>query len=834
MDLSQYIGIFVDEARLHLQQCSDTLLALENAPEDSAYLNELFRSIHTIKGMAATLVEFDYFDEITRLSHEMETLLDGLRNHTFKLENYVLDLLFACVDGLDLLIGNIQDPENATEQDISYLFQHLEEYSSPPPKVAETLPPDPLWENDWQHAYSDAESEKILQAAKYGKNCFEIRVKLLPNCLMKSLRAQMILSILTQNSEIIKTLPERSELVLGHFDDSFIISLVTGSEGESLAEAVGAVAEVAAVRTLNLLGETVYTSQSPQKSEFEEVFTLPELNEFELNVLKVAKTQGYGAVLLGIRLFPNVVLKAARATLVFRTLEKYGDIIKSVPSVIELEEERFGNFFEVILLTQASPETLREAILSVGEVKDSLDVMTMSVNDEIVSALSPEGHATPMPLKVAAPPPVTALEPLPALVELPEFVEVPPKLPPPTVRFPGSRASPLVRVDAGKLEQLLHLVDELVMCRAELMYAAKNNQNQEMEHPLHALGTVATALHSLSIQLQMVSVEQVFNRFPRMIRDLSKSLGKEIDLVMEGRELEMDRTLIDELGNALMHMIRNAADHGLEPPDERVRKGKPARGLIELNATYEREVFRIDIRDDGRGIDTSKLRYKAVERGILSEQSALQMSEEQALRLVFAPGLSTQDTATDISGRGVGMDAVRTQIETLGGDIQIQSTRGNGTVYTILIPSQMTMLNALLISVGGQFYALSLEHIDKISELFASEILLKNNAEYCLYDGEQIPVIALSEHVYSRETAPSPLPLADPGQWLVIVKSHQQRLGLLVDEVIGQEELLLKPVNPQSMLPGRDLFLGATVLDNGQVALLLDLPLLLQRVQIPV
>ena len=828
MDLSQYIGIFVDEARLHLQQCSDSLLALENAPDDSAYLNELFRGIHTIKGMAATLVEFDYFDEIARLSHEMETLLDGLRNHAFKLDNHVLDLLFACVDGLDLLIGNIQDPENATSQDISYLFQHLEEFSSPQAKVAESVPVDPLWENDWQHAYSDSESEKILQAAKYGKNCFEIRIKLFPNCLMKALRAQMILGFLAENSEIIKTLPDRQDLALGNFEDSFIISLVTGSEGENLAEEVAAVAEVAAVRTLNLLGETVYTSQLPNKVETEEVFTLPELNEFELNVLRVAKTQGYGAVLLGIRLFPNVVLKAARATLVFRTLEKYGDIIKSVPPVIELEEERFGNFFEVILLTQASPETLREAILSVGEVKDSLDVMTMSVNDEIVSALSPDGSATPMPVQAPRSELAQVLEPLPELSELP------PKLPPPTLRFPGSRASPLVRVDAGKLEQLLHLVDELVMCRAELMYAAKANLSLELEHPLHALGTVATALHSLSIQLQMVSVEQVFNRFPRMIRDLSKSLGKEIDLVMEGRELEMDRTLIDELGNALMHMIRNAADHGLEPPEERLRRGKPSRGLIELNATYEREVFRIDIRDDGRGIDTTKLRYKAVERGIVSEQSALQMSEDQALRLVFAPGLSTQDTATDISGRGVGMDAVRTQIETLGGDIQIQSTRGQGTLYTILIPSQMTMLNALLISVGGQFYALSLEHIEKISELFASEILLKNNAEYCLYAGEHVPVISLSEHVYTRETVHTPLSINKPGQWLVVVKNHQQRLGLLVDEVVGQEELLLKPVNPQSMLPGRDLFLGATVLDNGQVALLLDLPLLLQRVQIPV
>jgi two-component system, chemotaxis family, sensor kinase CheA len=834
MDLSQYVGIFVDEARLHLQQCSDALLALENAPDDQTFLNELFRSIHTIKGMAATLVEFAYFEEITRLSHNMETLLDSLRNHTLKLDERILDLLFACVDGLDILIGNISDPEHAMNQDLSYLSNHLEEYSSPAfvQNTPQAPPLDPLWENDWQHAYSESESTKILQAAKYGKNCFELRIKLLPNAAMKGVRSQVILNQLAENCEIIKTIPEQDELAEGIFEDTFIVSLVTVSEGEELVLVVESLAEVSAVKTINLLGETVFTSQSQENIQIEKTdFALPELTEIELNVLKTAKELGYGAILIGIRLFSNVVLKAARATLVFRSLEKHGDIIKSIPSVIELEEERFGDFFQVILITQSDTETIRNSILSIGEVKDSLEVMTLAIDESKILHLASQDES------VAALPqthPFPAVPKLQTKAQNNDIEGLSAKIPPPMLRFPGSRASPLVRVDAGKLEQLLRLVDELVMCRAELMYVTQDSQNQEIEQSLHSLGTVSTALHSLSIQLQMVSVEQVFNRFPRMIRDLSKSLGKEIDLVMEGHELEMDRTLIDELGNALMHMIRNAADHGLEQPDERTLNNKPTRGLIELHAAYESEVFRIDVRDDGRGIDTSKLRYKAVERGIVSEQSALQMTEEQALRLVFAPGLSTQDTATDISGRGVGMDAVRTQIESLGGDIQIQSVRGKGTCYTIMIPSQMKMLTALLVGISGQFYALSIEYIEKVTEIYFSEIIMKDNSEFCQFADQEIPVIALSDHVYAHDLEKTHVTANRAGKWLVIVKAQQQYLGLLVDEIIGQEQLLLKPVRQQGQTTGRDLFLGATVLGNDEVALLIDLPLLLNRVQIPV
>ncbi|PIQ28351.1 hypothetical protein COW36_04040 [bacterium (Candidatus Blackallbacteria) CG17_big_fil_post_rev_8_21_14_2_50_48_46] len=828
MDLSQYVGLFIDEARLHLQQCSDSLLVLENSPDNSAVLNEIFRSIHTIKGMAATLVEFPYFEEISQLSHEMESLLDELRNHTIRLNDRIMDLLFACVDGLDLLIGNVSQPEQATPQDLSYLFAHLAECSaqgqSQPSLTGTGEEEDPYWSKDWQHAYTDSESEKILQASKYGKNCFELRIQLAENCQMKSVRTQLILHKLKQNSEVIKTIPELNDLLAGNFQNCFIISLVTPHDNEYIENEVNSVSEVEALRTVNLLGETIYTAQSPPKLESQDPFAMPELNEFELNVLREAKKLGYGAILFGIKLFPNVVLKAARATLIFRSLEKYGEIIKADPPVIELEEERFGNFFSLILVSQHEADEIRSAILEIPEIKDSLEIQALYVADELLAPKTQVNNIIELPRDKT---PLTK----PMAQSSHSVIDLPTRPPehfvteqsPAQTRQAGTRTSPLVRVDAGKLEQLMQLVDELVLCRAEFSHAIRSQNIANMDTHLFSLGSVATALHSLSIQLQMVSVEQVFNRFPRMIRDLSRSLGKEIELTMDGRELEMDRTLIDELGNALMHMIRNAADHGLEKPEERLRRGKPAKGLIALQASYENDVLRVDVRDDGKGIDTDKLRYKAVERGIVSEQSALQMSQEQALRLVFAPGLSTQDTATDISGRGVGMDAVRTQIESLGGEIRIQSTRGQGTTYSIRIPSQMTMLNAFLVSDRGDFFAIGQDQVDTVTEIYTSEIETQAGKEVYYFNGHYIPLVILADFINPQGDQVKALGFEKEDFWMIVIKRGSQRLGILVDELLGQEELVLKPFsNNHDKRRGADMFSGATVLANGEVALLLD------------
>lgn len=824
MDLSQYIGIFVDEARLYLEQCSHILLKLEQTPADINALHELFRTIHTIKGMAATLVEFPYFSEISQLSHAMENLLAALRNQELPVTEAIIDLLLACVDGLEQLIALVADPNQTASISLEHLLKKLEDTLGLPVQPSEReVYSDPLWTEDWLHVYSESESQKIIQASKYGKNCFELRIRLVPDAHMKSVRAQLILQRLQQHSEIIKTLPDPERLKAGEFEHTFLVSLVTPLDDQALLEEVKNCVDVEAARAINLLGETVYSYQQDPRKEETSVLSIPAFNEIELNVLRTACHMGYQVVLLGIRLFPNVVLKAARVTLIFRAIEKYGEIIKSVPSVLELEEERFGNFFELVLITQTPPEKIRQAICSIPETKNSLEVLVMSMDEHMAHMFSTDNPSAPShppppaaPLS-SAPVPVASAVPTPILNSTHSNTY--------SMQSTTPRISPLVRVDAVKLEKLLHLLDELVLCRVELTHALRNNLSEQIEQKLANLTTVSSALHALSIQLQMVSVEQIFNRFPRMVRDLAKSLGKDIELQMEGRELELDRTLIDELSNALMHMIRNAADHGLETPEERLRAGKPAKGIISLQASYERNVLRVEVRDDGRGIDTDKLRVKAVERGIISEHSALQMSHEQALRLVFAPGLSTQDTATDISGRGVGMDAVRTQIESLGGEIRIHSQRGEGTTYTILIPSQMLMLNTLLVAVQGDYYALALDQVKKVTEITSAEIYHEADKCFLIAEQESLPLFSLEAFVHKKHRA-----MAEPNNhWLVIVERPVGRLGLLVDDLLGEEELILKPLHLQDNGNGRELYSGATVLKNGEVALLVDLDVLARQ-----
>ena len=526
---------------------------------------------------------------------------------------------------------------------------------------------------------------------------------------------------------------------------------------------------------------------------------------------------GYSGVLLGIRLFPNVMLKAARVSLIFRLLEKCGEIIKAVPSVIELEEERFGSLFQLVVVTRSSPEELRELILSVSEIKDSVDVLTMLVSKDQIQTLDHEGKIIDLPL--AAPSPAVAE---PEEDPLPENTTVYTRSTH-TVKAPAQ-----LRVDPARLEQLLYLVDELVLCRAQLSQNYRHQHYAQMQTPLHTLEGIASALHSLSIQLQMVPIEQVFNRFPRMIRDLGKSLGKYIELQLEGRDLEMDRTLVEDLSNALVHMLRNAADHGLEPPDERLAQGKPTRGLIVLSARYERDMLCIDVRDDGRGVDTDKLRRKALERGLITREQAAAMSPEEALKLVFMPGLSTQDTATDISGRGVGMDAVRTQIENLGGTIAIHSRRGSGTHYALRIQSGINLLTALLVGVQGDFFAIDIAQIRQVSELSRSETnAIQQGQTHLLFEEEPLPLLILSEALDPGHKIPG----EQADFWLIVVAVEGQKIGLLVDELLGREEIITKPLQKKMQSSERGLFSGATVLENGEVALLLDLSQLLHKTQ---
>lgn len=846
MDLSQYIGLFVDEAKAHLGQCNNKLLELEHQPDNVEILNEIFRVAHTIKGMAATLIEFPYFEEITTLTHEMENLLDKLRNKDQLVTPRVIDVLFSCMDGLEILVENVSDPASAQDVPYETIHQNLLGVmgATAPVDATSTDKQTDSFESalsdvNWEQKYSQAESELISQAGQSGKNCFEVEVKFMSDCQMKSVRFMMILKELESMGDVLKTFPAKEDIYADKVGDKFIVTLITSAISDQVKEAVMSVAEIANAETFNLLGETTQKIVEeivhlPTDTEPLE-FSLPDFNDYDRLLLSEAHKQGMNTVVLGIHLFSGVLLKATRVTVILRALEKLGEIVKTMPSITDLEEERFGNFFQVVLITQESREKVVDTLLSIAEVKDSVDVASVLVNDKAeVFATDERGQVleniAPAPVKparpAAPPPPPPEERPSKAIHEIPpardKLPEAPVKLHTPhkaPAPSQANKASQIVRVDSDKLDLLMTLVGELVINRANLNQQANVYKLPELSQAIAHLNTITAELQSVSMKLRMVPVAQTFDRFPRMVRDVAKSLGKEIEFVLEGAETELDRTLIDDIGNPLVHMIRNAADHGLETPDEREQAGKDRKGRLWLTARYDGNNVLIRVKDDGRGIDVSKLKKKAVEKNLISAEQAIKMDDQTALQLIFRPGLSTSEQINDISGRGVGMDAVKSQIENIGGRIELESVKGKGTQVTIKLPLTLAILKSLLTKVGNEYYAIPLLAVEEVTEVMHSDIQSIQNYQMSLIRGETVPVLSLAERLYVLEHSCKSARglLASP---MVIVRVAEKKYGLVVDELIGQEDIVIKPLS--RTCNQSEYISGAATLGNGEIALIVN------------
>ena len=365
----------------------------------------------------------------------------------------------------------------------------------------------------------------------------------------------------------------------------------------------------------------------------------------------------------------------------------------------------------------------------------------------------------------------------------------------------------------------MNLVGELVITKTRLEQLLAFHSGSEVEEALKGLGRISATLQDVVMQARMVPVAQVFNRFPRMIRDMAKEMGKEIKLVISGEETELDRRVIDELADPLVHIIRNAVDHGLEDPAARVAAGKPPQGRLDLLAYYEGNSVVIEVKDDGRGISLEKLREKAIAEGFISPAEAETMGEEETLNLIFTSGFSTAARVSSVSGRGVGLDAVRTKIESLNGSIDLETELGVGTVFRIKIPLTLAIIQALLITLGSEVYALPLERVEEIRR--AEEVVVKSiqGKEVINIRGEVLPLVHLREILQVPEEAQG------RGEYFLVVHSGQQRLALLVDGLVGQKEIVIKPL--ARLLTRIPLWAGATILGDGKVALILDTDYLL-------
>lgn len=690
MDTSQYLELFIDETKEHLQSLNEHILELEKDPENDDTINEIFRAAHTLKGMSGTMG----YTRMQRLTHDLENVFSEIRNGNMKANEKLVDILFRGLDALESYLEVISSTGSEGTEDNEDIINDLNEV------IAEETGAD-----------SDTSEE-----------------------------------------------PKKDE---------------PGAEKEEKP-----------------------VEDNPAKNKYQQI----PVSEYEIHAMENAKEDGQNVFGITVYLQETCILKAARAFLVFKTVEDKGELIKSIPDTEKIEDEEFDFDFSWILATKESKETIKQLIMNVSEIAE------VCIDD----------------FKYTAAVQNTQPEKEEKKEEKPEVKE-PAKKQPPQAASKGKVASRSVRVDIDKLDVLMNLVSELIIAKNALVSVTSGDNGAEVgagqmfHENIEYLERVTTNLHESVMKVRMVPIESVVNRFPRMIRDLNRKLNKKMELYMTGEDTELDRTVIDELGDPLMHLLRNSADHGLESNAERVRLGKPEVGSIFLDAYQDGNNVTIEVRDDGGGIDTEKVRRKALEKGTITQQQAEAMTDKDYIDLLFQPSFSTADQISDVSGRGVGLDVVKTKIESLGGSIEARTVKGQGSTFRIQLPLTLAIIQALMVEVGMEKYAIPLGNIDTIEDISQEDIKLVQSKEVIYLRGSVIPIIRMNEILemedYDKE--------ADIESGVaVVVKKGDQRLGLVVDNLLGQQETVIKSMGHH--ITNAKLFSGATILGDGEVALILD------------
>ena len=521
------------------------------------------------------------------------------------------------------------------------------------------------------------------------------------------------------------------------------------------------------------------------------------LNSSQSNVIVEAKKQGMNVYGVTVKVQESCILKAARAFLVFKALEELGEVIVSSPSAQDIEDEHFELDFSVVIITEKSLEDVIGAAQNVSEIEQ---VLGAPIED---SALHPD---TPVE------------QPQTSAIQIKEADKPQPEKKAGEKKAVGKPiVNRTVRVDIEKLDVLMNLVSELIIAKNSLVSAAgvESRGHSAFNEHIEYLESVTTNLHESVMKVRMVPIESVVTKFPRMIRDLSKKLNKKMELYMSGEETELDRTVVDEIGDPLMHLLRNSADHGLESTEERIKRGKNPTGSIFLDAYQDGNNVVIEVRDDGNGINVEAVKKKAIERGTITAEQGEQMSDKEIIDLLFLPSFSTAKVVSDVSGRGVGLDVVKSKIEALSGEIEVKSKLGEGSSWIIRLPLTLAIIQALMVDVGGEKYAISLGNIQTIEDIHPSEIKSVQSKEVINLRGNVIPLIRLNE-VLDIESKKSP----DENLVVVIVKKGDKLAGLVIDELLGQLEIVIKSLG--KYINKCKIISGATILGDGEIALILD------------
>lgn len=670
MVVNEYLDVFIEESKEHIQSLNDHLLELEKDPKNINIVNEIFRSAHTLKGMSATMG----YQDLADLTHNTENVLDAVRNNKLELNSDIIDVIFNAVDALESMVYDIIDGGE------------------------------------------------------------------------------------------------------GRLDVTTLVNKLDAIES----------------------GETLSDQKASQKTKVTEESTTQklDLDEFELTVLQQSNEKGYKNYQVTVQLQETTLLKAARVYMVFGIFEQIGEVIKSVPSVTELEDENFDFDFSVVLVTKDSPTEIEQKVMKVSEIK-SVEVSELDIQQfvqeqqetEVVENNEKQEDTAANDDKSQSKRPLT---------------------------------SKTIRVNIERLDALMNLFEELVTDRGRLEQISADLRHNDLQETVERMARVSSDLQNIILNMRMVPIDQVFNRFPRMVRQLGRDLNKDIKLEIVGADTELDRTVIDEIGDPLVHLIRNALDHGIETPEERKAKNKPEQGTLRLNAYHSGNHVFIEISDDGAGINRDAVTKKAIKNGIITAEQAESYSDQQVYQLIMESGFSTAEKISDISGRGVGLDVVKNTIESLGGKISIDSELNKGSIFSIQLPLTLTIISVMLTEIEDEVYAIPLSSILETAIIHKDKVMTAHNKQVIDFRGKVVPLVSLKKvfEVPGEEKE-------DDYYSIVIIRQGERMVGLIVDSFIGQQEVVLKSLG--NYLSNVFAISGATILGDGKVALIIDTNALIKK-----
>uniref|UniRef100_A0A832I836 Chemotaxis protein CheA n=1 Tax=Pseudothermotoga hypogea TaxID=57487 RepID=A0A832I836_9THEM len=509
-----------------------------------------------------------------------------------------------------------------------------------------------------------------------------------------------------------------------------------------------------------------------------------------MKVIQEASKEGYNAFKIRVTLAEGTIMKAVRMYMVFKAIEDSGgQILSSVPPVEDIEQEKFDREVELVVIAKQDAESLHKMISSISEIEK----VTVS------SIMKGQGKPKEEEEKKK---------------EVQQKAEIAEEKAPEQKISQKRRLVQTVRVDIDKLDTLMNLMGELVISRSRISDILRKYNIKEVDESLSQLNRITLDLQNVVMKIRMVPIAFVFNRFPRMVRDLAKQLSKEINFIIEGEDTELDRTFVEDIGEPLVHLLRNAIDHGIETKEERIAKGKPPVGTVVLSARHEGNNVVIEVKDDGRGIDRNAVVRKAIEKGLISEAQAESMPDEKVYELLFLPGFSTRSDATELSGRGVGMDVVKSVVESLNGTVKIESVKDRGTTITIRLPLTLAIIQALLVTVNNHVYAIPIANIDSTLNVPADKVQKLQDKLVTVIRGEIIPLVKLWE-VFGLNGHRE-----EQYYNTVIVRMGNRKYGLVVDSLIGQEDIVIKSLG--KIFNDVRIFSGGAILGDGSIALILD------------